>query len=76
MFLFFNFYLYFKENFLTAKHVWSRDLQETNKQTKQVVYLLPRIGMLSYWPDICHSQIHTKNELPHRAHGERHCSTQ
>lgn len=54
----------------------SCDLKETNKQTKWLVYLLPRIGMLSYWPDICHSQIHTKNELPHSAHGERHCSTQ
>ena len=46
------------------------------KKSQQGVHLLPRIGMSSFWPDICHSQIHTKNELPHSAHRERHCSTQ
>ena len=53
----------------------SHDLQG-KKKSQQGVHLLPRIGMSSFWPDICHSQIHTKNELPHSAHRERHCSTQ
>lgn len=51
----------------------SHDLQGKirNNNKKQGLCVLPRTEMLSYWPDICHSQIHTKHELPHIAHGER-----
>lgn len=72
MFLFFNFLFVFQRKIFRQPSM-SHDLPRGGKkkqQKTQGLYLLPRTEMLSYWPDICHSQTHTEHELPHRAHGE------